>query len=478
MTDFKLDTNFKKIYDNIHGFIKMSNWSMELIDTKYFQRLRYLHQLGTCYYVFPNATHTRFEHSIGTYFLVDCLLSSIKKSTDKKYLNEWLSTVPELQNHFLHKSLDNDVYLDDYVCELLKLSGLCHDLGHGPFSHVFDDVFIKDIRQGKKERDCDFHENRSCAILEHIVNTTRLSGVIDSDGIQFIKHIINPPNDKHGFIYQIVSNSLNSIDVDKCDYIARDTYAVGLKYSFDFRTVIDDVIVINNIISYPKQLYYEVACLFMTRYRLHKQIYCHKSVISSQFMINEIMLLIDPILKIYECVSDVDKFTDLTDCYILESVKYLNKMKLMYGKDNQERIEKAVEILDKIEKCNFYKFIGTIVTKTGIGLTSQSIIDLDNDLKPESFLIFNSKIGFVSGNKTNPLNSIYFYNRKQYKIDQTYHGTIKKERVSAFLPDTYQEHLIMLFAKSSSDTRVIKKLTDIYNVLLEQIQLDEDDTDE
>ena len=475
MSNFKLDTNFKKIYDNIHGFIKMSNWAMEIVDTKYFQRLRYLHQLGTCYYVFPNATHTRFEHSIGTYFLVDCLLNSIKKSTDKKYLNEWLSNVPELQNYYLHKSLENDVYLDDYVCELLKLSGLCHDLGHGPFSHVFDDVFIKEIRKGKKSRECDVHENRSGSILEHIINSTQLNNVIDSNGIQLIKNIINPSNENQGFIYQIVSNSLNSVDVDKCDYIARDTYAVGLKYSFDFRTVIDDVIVINNIISYPKQLYYEVACLFMTRYRLHKQIYCHKSVISSQFMINEIMLLIDPILKIYDCVNDVDKFTDLTDCYILESVKYLNKMKLMYGKDNQERIDKAMIILNKIEKCDFYKFIGTIVTKLSLGLTYKSIIELDNELTPESFLIFNSKIGFVSGNKTNPLNNIYFYDRKQYKKNPTSHETIKKERISAFLPDTYQENLIMLFATSSTDNVTINKLTGIYNILLEQIEIDEEE---
>lgn len=463
-----LDINYKKIYDNIHGFIKMSNWAMEIINTKYFQRLKYLHQLGTCYYVFPNATHSRFEHSIGTYHLVGWILESIKKSTDQKYINKLLSEIPELNEYLNSKTDDN--YLDNVICELVKIAGLCHDIGHGPFSHVFDDVFIEALCENKNKKDTDTHENRSCLLVEKIIKTTRLKNIITDQQIQFIKHLINPPYDRNGFIYQIVSNNLNSIDVDKCDYIARDTYAVGLKFSFDFRTIVDDVIVINNIISYPKQLYYEISCLFMTRYRLHKQIYSHKSVIATQFMINDIMLLINPILEIYESTNDMDKFCELTDSYVLESVKILAKTKEKYNIDEQARIEKANDIMNRLTEYNFYKFIGTIVTKIPIIITINDIITFDNTINPESILVYNGKIGFVSGKKDNPLDSIYFFDKKVYKMDNNNHSIIKKERISAFLPDTYQENLIMIFVKDNNDIDTINKIRSIYLLLLEKIE--------
>jgi deoxynucleoside triphosphate triphosphohydrolase SAMHD1 len=471
---FDLITSYKTIYDNIHGFIHLSNWAMELIDTKYFQRLRYLHQLGTCYYVFPSAVHTRFEHSLGTYYLVGYILDSIKKSTNRDLLNDWMSKVPELKKYY-GTFPENHDKLDNYVIELVKIAGLCHDLGHGPFSHVFDDVFIKQMRGNNPIKKYDIHENRSGAILEKIISVTRLRDVLDNDAIKFIKLLISPPSDRHGFIYQIVSNSLNDIDVDKCDYICRDTYSVGLKYSFDFRTVINDIMVINNIISYPRQLYYEISCLFMTRYRLHKQVYCHKSVISSQAMINEIMVIIDPILDIYKSIDDVDKFVDLTDSYILESVKFLNKTKYLYDEQHQKRIDDAVKILNRIEQCNFYKFIGTIVTTLDTEIECDNILKIDHKLDKNKFMIYNGKIGFVSGKKDNPLDNIYFYNRKNMGTNNTKHTTIKKERVSAFLPDTYQENLIMFFVKDSNDENTVKRLTNVYNLLLEQIEIVEND---
>jgi len=74
-----LVNNYKQIYDSIHGFIWISNLSYEIINTPYFQRLKSLKQLGPCHFVYPNATHTRFEHSIGTYYLAGRILKMYKK---------------------------------------------------------------------------------------------------------------------------------------------------------------------------------------------------------------------------------------------------------------------------------------------------------------------------------------------------------------------------------------------------------------
>ena len=133
----EIDQNYKQFYDNIHNYIKVSNIACKIIDSKPFQRLRSLHQLGTCHYVFPTATHTRFEHSIGTYYLTGRLLNNIKNKINKDTLEEYLKNISELKEYY---EKTNNYILDNYICELIKIGGLCHDLGHGPFSHLFEEV--------------------------------------------------------------------------------------------------------------------------------------------------------------------------------------------------------------------------------------------------------------------------------------------------------------------------------------------------
>jgi HD-GYP domain-containing protein (c-di-GMP phosphodiesterase class II) len=99
--------------DPIHGNITMSGLCLRIIDTKEFQRLRNLKQLGTCDYVFPGATHSRFSHSIGVAYYAELLLKNLKEN--QPYLN---------------------ITPADILC--VKVAGLCHDLGHGAFSHVFE----------------------------------------------------------------------------------------------------------------------------------------------------------------------------------------------------------------------------------------------------------------------------------------------------------------------------------------------------
>jgi len=172
--------DYKIINDIIHGSVNLSKLAMMIIDTPEFQRLRYLKQLSTCYFVFPNAIHTRFEHSIGTYHIAKKMLYSLKNKSKTSELNK-ISEIPELNKYFkMNKITDN--YLTPFIIELVCIGALCHDLGHGPYSHLFDDYFLKNNDIQIKDKNFIHHEYRSCMILKNIINFNKnLKNIIEKD---------------------------------------------------------------------------------------------------------------------------------------------------------------------------------------------------------------------------------------------------------------------------------------------------------
>lgn len=442
--------NHKEIFDSIHGYIKLSKMACLIIDTVQFQRLRYLHQLGTCQYVYPSASHTRFEHSIGTYYLAGKTLDILKLNSNTNHINECMKNIPYLQSYYLSNPSDN--LLDNYVCELIKIAALCHDIGHGPFSHVFDDVFMHNFKNNNNP--LQYHENRSCALINYIIHhNTVLETIITQDHIDFICNLINPTKESYGFIYQIVSNNFNSLDVDKFDYICRDTHTLGLKYSIDIPRLIDDMVVIDNKICFLEKLHYELVSLFKTRYRLHKQVYCHKAVIAIQFMITDIMLLINEFIKLYQSISNMDDFVDLTEDYIFTYLKLLYKNKENYEDTQKNKIIKAYEIYQRIITRNLYKLIGGIVSENEIDINV-----IKNNIDSTKLLCYKSKIGFVSGSKNNPLDEIYFY--KKNNIDKCF--KITNENISLLVPKIYQEYIYMFFIKDKNDNDTINQFKELY----------------
>ena len=134
------------IFDNIHGYIEVDNIALSIIDTPEFQRLRHIHQGGVLYYVFPTANHSRFEHSIGTYHLAKKIINNIRKNQ------------PNLG-------------ITDSIVKVISIAGLCHDLGHVMYSHLFDDIFLPKLSNFKKLGKLAIHEYRSIVILKHVIET-------------------------------------------------------------------------------------------------------------------------------------------------------------------------------------------------------------------------------------------------------------------------------------------------------------------
>lgn len=377
---------FPKLFHcNIHGPIRISNIALKIIDTKEFQRLKNIKQMGASFYVFPSATHSRFEHSIGVYHLTGKFLDVLKS----KYPNK-VYTTHELGN----------IMLNDYHTELIKIGGLCHDIGHGPYSHLFD-VIMEYCDIGEFSE----HENRSCEIVKKVC-MRELKDVMTLKHIKFINSIINPQNEHTGALYQIVSNYLNGIDVDKFDYLIRDAYNIGLKKSFDSRKIIDEIIIDdNNNIAYAKHCASEIYDMFYSRYMMHKQVYQHKTVKIVEMMLKDIIIKINPVLKISLKAQNMNEFCMLDDNNLFTLIETaLNNLEI-YTKDEYIILRDAHFLYQNIIQRKFYKCIDDTNNKSKL----ENFVNNTNDAN--ELVIIDTKIGMVSNN-VNPFDTIYFYDTK------------------------------------------------------------------
>jgi deoxynucleoside triphosphate triphosphohydrolase SAMHD1 len=435
----------KDIHIPIHGSVTITLMAKYFIDSKYFQRLIRLNQLGGCDTIFPGAKHTRFEHSIGTYYLATRLINKIKSESDNCKIVEWLNDIPELKSHYEYKDTTTAPGLDQWVMELVKIAALCHDIGHGPYSHTFDDIFIKnsDLADHPMAR----HEQRSCMLVETIVRESHvLSKFITNADILFIQSLIDPSPEQKGFIYQIVSNELNGLDVDKFDYINRDALHSGIKSGFDFPRLIDAVLVIDNNIVYPEQAEYDIYNMFTTRHAMHQKLYGHKGVISVQYIIIEMMTIINKVLDIAGSITDPKRFVKLTDGYILYYVDFIldmrhDKMNPFKDKLIDADYDNLEMLQSRMQTHNLYPHVGTLSTKNKI--------DLGGLFDDDKHMIYQNKIGYVSGNKKNPLDNVYVYKTKDFFVNRfnAKMYKINKTEISNIMPENYQEYVLMVFRR-------------------------------
>jgi len=396
------------IYDNIHGYITLSKLATSIIDTSIFQRLRNIHQTGILYLVFPSATHTRFEHSIGTYHLAILITNNLKKNNP-------------------------DINITDELIELIGIAGLCHDLGHLLYSHLFDDLFLKKLpnyEELKKRTNNVTHENRSIYLLKYLVNKYNIE--LNNEQLKVICDIIYPEKSEYDnwnpkyqvgkWIFQIISNPVNSIDVDKFDYLVRDTNSVGLKFSFNSTRIMNDVKIINDNICYSLQSSEDIYHMFFIRYRLHRQIYNHKAVKAVEILIVKLLFELEKEIKISEFILDPEKMIQLVDSFI------------WYTNSN----DKIKEIINNIYERKLPKLVYENIS---INNDIQNELNLKLEYDPNLYEIIKFSVGYVGGKSNNPLNNIYFYNLKTGLVITNN----KSENFSLFLNQTFKEYFIRIY---------------------------------
>ena len=247
------------IRDEIHRDILVPAQHASIIDTKEFQRLRSILQLSTCEYVFPAATHNRFAHSLGAYFLA-------KEVTI--HLNE------------VHPKL-----LNESDAELVHLAALLHDIGHPPYSHLLEtpEVYATFHSHEHWGRLLLESENTEIGIaIKKVLGKQRLFRLFAiMDGESMHEGIPIPP-----FLKEIVSSQL---DVDRMDYMIRDQANTGAQIGgFDVARVIRALRVGEDGHFFVKSWGLPaIEAYLVTRYHMYHQVYFHKvNMLTQSYLVN------------------------------------------------------------------------------------------------------------------------------------------------------------------------------------------------
>lgn len=254
-----------EIRDPIHNFIRLNSNERKVLDSRPFQRLRYIHQLGLTYLLYPGATHRRFEHSLGVMELASRVYDIVTEPTN-----------------IFHDSVREIIPVDydlQYWRRVLRMAALCHDIGHMPFSHTAE---IELLPEGWD------HERLTIEII-HSENMENIWSDIKIKSEDVAKLAVGPKkfkDPKFGEWETILSEIItgNSFGVDRMDYLLRDSYHAGVAYGkFDHYRLIDTIRIlpktengsVEPALGIEEGGLHSAEALLLARYFMYTQLYFH-----------------------------------------------------------------------------------------------------------------------------------------------------------------------------------------------------------
>ncbi len=240
----------KKIFDEVHGYIEITDVEKELIDTPIFQRLRFIKQLAAAWLVYPGATHTRFSHSLGAMHVMGMVASRL-------YSIGYISNRDDVQ--------------------LLRIAALLHDIGHMPYSHATELYYRKKLGIG--------HEDLSELIVRE---NPDIKAVLINYGFD-PQEVVAVMRGRHRepLYNQLVSGDL---DVDRIDYLLRDSLHTGVAYGvIDIHRIVSTLCIDGegNLAILEKGLE-AVENFYLARLYMYRAVYYHKTIVGFEILIRKI----------------------------------------------------------------------------------------------------------------------------------------------------------------------------------------------
>ena len=350
------------IHDAIHGSYYLPDIAWMIIDTPIFQRLRKIKQTANTVYVYPGAEHTRFQHCLGVAYLS----LEFGKAIKLKYAD----------------------LITDHQILLLCLAGLCHDLGHCAYSHLYDSHIIplfnslessgSESSGSKPEEPSEpsgtsiatisCHEEASFLLIEKLHDELDLD--LSDNDIRIIGKMIFGSESKlpsslrtklkwseeehtNQYLFEVVSNSRTGIDVDKFDYLKRDSHYTGIPCTFDPQRLMAFFSIIKSngkyLIEYPRKSEI-INSMWLSRDELHRRAYQHRVVKCIDLMTSDMIVAckdaeIIPGYTLRNAHHNLDAYLVLTDAKIMALA---------------EKVPEANAILKKIEKRELWRTLATV----------------------------------------------------------------------------------------------------------------------
>lgn len=293
----------KKIYDSVHGFIRFNALEGELIDSAPFQRLLYIRQMGTAYLLYPGATNSRFEHSLGVMAVATQIFERI-----------WLR---------FHGESEGSEFR--YWRQIIRLAALCHDLGHLPFSHVAEKEILG---EGGHERwtyaaikslflvpiwqqlQVQYPQRRVVADLIKIaIGETKLHEIDPS---------LTPFTSWERVMSEVITGDF--FGADRIDYLLRDARCTGLSYGlFDYHQLIEMLCIVQlpgDVLALGIEENGIESCeaLLLGRHFMHQRVYQHDTVKAYSFHLARFMR---EFYQKKDYLSSLENYLSVNDTHIL-----------------------------------------------------------------------------------------------------------------------------------------------------------------